>query len=186
MKPDVKWTTDCQGKKNYDGEIVSVSSRYWPRGGGYSLFSAEKRWEDNGSRPATPPSAQSSIIIRHGDDAYLTVTERTFSGETFEDLSPQVEAWAQEQFARVVSAVHAEFRDEPGAKEALSTIRALREDLALDWPFGYSDEEVAGFGQGKPNGETWALICEVTHARDQDKELAQVEDFLTRILGSRP
>jgi hypothetical protein len=35
----IKWRNDCQGKKDYDGRIVHVSSRYWPRGGGYFTFS---------------------------------------------------------------------------------------------------------------------------------------------------
>lgn len=39
MKIDAKWTPDCQGKKDYDGQILSISTRYWPSGGGFATFS---------------------------------------------------------------------------------------------------------------------------------------------------
>ena len=36
MQPYAMWTDDCQGKKDYDGNMVSISTRYWPgpSGGG--------------------------------------------------------------------------------------------------------------------------------------------------------
>lgn len=30
-----EWKPDCQGKWNYDCDLVSLSCRYWPRGGGF-------------------------------------------------------------------------------------------------------------------------------------------------------
>lgn len=36
---NARWTDDCQGKKDFDGTIIDISSRYWPRGGGFGLFS---------------------------------------------------------------------------------------------------------------------------------------------------
>ena len=43
----LQWTDDCQGKKSYDGALLSVDSRYWP--GNY--------------RPDGKPSAQCLILL---------------------------------------------------------------------------------------------------------------------------
>ena len=37
MNVPAKWTDDCQGKKDYDGKILCLSTRYWPRGGGVTV-----------------------------------------------------------------------------------------------------------------------------------------------------
>jgi len=47
---EFKWTNDCQGKKDFDGPIVTLSSRYWPSGGGFSMLDTGTGWPANGYR----------------------------------------------------------------------------------------------------------------------------------------
>jgi hypothetical protein len=120
------WTPDCSGKQDYDGEILSISTRYWPRGGSATIFN-NGRFESDGSNPqrqrTIPPSASSSIILhvgpivdydpaRHLDghaEHAVTLAEREFEGETEEEVKGQVEAWAAEQYARIVAALRVAF-----------------------------------------------------------------------------
>lgn len=108
LKLTAKWTDDCSGKKDYDGEIVGVSTRYWPRGGGF-LVLRDGVFEDNSTRPEIKPSAKCSITLRHGDDDYTHLLSQEYEGETFAEVAAQVERWAQAQFERVVAAVQREF-----------------------------------------------------------------------------
>lgn len=55
-KVPATWEDDCQGKKDYDAELVSLSTRYWPRGGGFSAI-IDGKWEHNEDRPDIKPSA---------------------------------------------------------------------------------------------------------------------------------
>ena len=112
LKVPAEWTDDCQGKKDYDGHVVSISTRYWPRGGGISTFSRTEGWRDN---PFTDqkPSAKCAVYFRHGDpyprgDGFDLI-EKEFEGETFEEVKAQVEAWAEQQYNRVLSALRKEF-----------------------------------------------------------------------------
>ncbi len=99
----VEWTDDCSGKKDYDADIVRLSSRYWPRGGGFMLLN-NGRIEENDTRPEIKPSAISHILL--GDE---DLARCEFEGETETEVKAQVEAWATEQIARVTRAVRAEF-----------------------------------------------------------------------------
>lgn len=93
MKLNAEWTDDCQGKKDYDGDILAISTRYWP-----------------GNRQANGfVSAKSSLIIRHGKDDYAILTSKEFEAGTFEELAPQVELWAQEQMDKAVAVLKAAF-----------------------------------------------------------------------------
>ena len=67
------WQHDCQGKQDYDGRIVHVSTRYWP---------------PNYDRSAQH-TAHSAIII--GEDDPLV--ERHFSATAESDVKRQVEEW---------------------------------------------------------------------------------------------
>lgn len=107
MKLAAEWTNDCQGKKDYDGEICVVSTRYWPRGGGFSLFDG-KEFSTNSDK-TIKPSANCTIGIRMPDTDVLSLIEKAFEGETFEEVAAQVESWAQQQYERVVAALKAEF-----------------------------------------------------------------------------
>lgn len=102
LKLDAKWKDDCQGKKDYDGEILSVSTRYWPRGGGFFVGAPGKGIEGNEARPEIKPSAKSSIMLRHSDEDSITLVEAEFEGETQEEVQRQVEIWAQARFDEVV------------------------------------------------------------------------------------
>ena len=104
------WTDDCQGKKDYDGEICCISSRYWPRGGGFSVFDG-KTFSTNGDQNIKP-SAVSHIGIRLPDTDIFDLARKTFEGESFDEIKIQVEAWAKEQYERAVKALLHEFKQE--------------------------------------------------------------------------
>lgn len=111
-----EWTDDCQGKKDFDGKLVSLSTRYWPRGGGFSLFSRETGWQDNDARPEIKPSAHATIYLGSTSDGFyddaVKLADAEFEGETQEEVQRAVEAWAAEQFARIGSALRREFGKE--------------------------------------------------------------------------
>jgi hypothetical protein len=114
MQLNAKWTNDCQGKKDFDGDIVSISTRYWPRGGGMMILNVDQ----NGAHWLPPdesirPHAHSSLLVRHDESEPLMLIERHFEGETFEEIALQVEAWAQEQMDRAVAALLTEFDSHP-------------------------------------------------------------------------
>jgi hypothetical protein len=99
----VEWTDDCQGKKDYDGDLVTISTRYWPRGGGISVLDATG-FKTNGDQSILP-SAHSTIYL--GETVKLA--DREFEGETQEEVQRAVEDWAQEQFARICAVLRREF-----------------------------------------------------------------------------
>lgn len=105
MKLQAKWTDDCQGKKDYDGPIIEISSRYWPRGGGFHV-SHGGSWEGNETRPHILPCARASLIIRHGESDYAVLTHSGYiECETEEEVKEKVEKWAQEKMDEVVAAL---------------------------------------------------------------------------------
>lgn len=108
----IRWTPDCQGKWDYDGPVVRVSSRYWPRGGGFHSFSREAGWQGNEARPELRPSASSSILL-FGEEV---VESSTFEGETEAEVKAQVEAWVEAQVERIATAVRALYPPPPGAQ----------------------------------------------------------------------
>lgn len=111
MKIGIAWTNDCQGKKDYDGSLVRVSTRYWP--GPVTVFDSRTPEKGLHEIDGGKPSAHSSIIFSDGaedgggETEYLV--DRHFDGPTFEDVSAQVEAWAQQQMDRIAKALRAEF-----------------------------------------------------------------------------
>jgi hypothetical protein len=110
---DAQWTDDAQGKKDYDGSILSISTRYWPRGGGYLLVTRDGlsvTSEDNTARPAIAPRAMSHLVLHHKNGRETTdLVSQQFEGETFEGVARQVEAWAQGVMDRVVRVLQREF-----------------------------------------------------------------------------
>lgn len=115
MKLAAKWTNDCQGKKDYDGSIVRISTRYWPRGGGVSI-STGGDFVTNGDKTIRP-SATATIVLCHGEPRegspegdYLDLAEQDFEGETYEEVSAAVEAWGQAQFDRTLSLLMGKIR----------------------------------------------------------------------------
>lgn len=114
----IEWTDDCQGKKDYDGDVLHFSTRYWPRGGGFSLTTTNENGvvtvEENEGSPDVKPSAVSSLRLMNGDDNYTQIEElieQKFEGETFEEVAEQVEAWAQEQMYKVAKALRSVFKE---------------------------------------------------------------------------
>lgn len=113
LKLNISWTDDCCGKKDYDGDIVAVSTRYWPRGGSAMVLDTSDgqglRKFDDGSKPSATSHIMLSNGYPHHNDETEYLISRDFEGETFEDVAAQVEAWAQEQMDRVTKALKAEF-----------------------------------------------------------------------------
>jgi hypothetical protein len=93
MQPCARWTDDCQGKKDYDGRLLSISTRYWP--GNY--------------RSDGRPSASAAILINHGEpDQYgygdHTVWRETdIAADTETEVKAAVEVWVREQMADVLA-----------------------------------------------------------------------------------
>jgi hypothetical protein len=111
LTPCAKWTNDCQGKKDYDGRLIDISTRYWPAGGGFHMWDGHEFKSSAETRPHVRPSATASILLRHGEPDeygsgdYLTLAERDFEGETEADVKAQVEAWVAEQFRAIAALV---------------------------------------------------------------------------------
>src|SRR4051794_15112599 len=94
---ELKWTPDCQGKWDYDGALIRVSTRYWPRGGGFSIYDGgEFRTNEN---QEIRPSANSTIYL--GEDEVLV--EQDFEGDTEAEVKCAVEVWVAAQFNRIAS-----------------------------------------------------------------------------------
>lgn len=105
------WTPDCCGKQDYDAPILSISTRYWPRGGGlmvvYNLPSQPIKIEMDSERQEIKPSANCSLKIDYAEDTGLdfVLAEKDFEGETEEEVKAQVEIWAQQQMDKAVAAL---------------------------------------------------------------------------------
>lgn len=102
MKLTAEWTQDCCGKQDYDADIVKLSTRYWPRGGGFMVFDGAGKFEENADRPHIRPSAHATICLQ---DHRTALIEQEFEADTEEQVKIMVEAWAQEQFEKVAKAV---------------------------------------------------------------------------------
>jgi hypothetical protein len=123
MKLNAEWKDDCQGKRDFDGQVLSISTRYWPRGGGFHVLDRsrpELGMQGNETRPEIRPSATSSLCIwfldEDGSEDTLDLARAEFEGETFEEIAPQVEAWAQEQMNKAVAVLRAAFGGEREVK----------------------------------------------------------------------
>lgn len=116
LKHHAAWTDDCQGKKDYDGEAVGISTRYWP--GYHTMFNTAEPQKGFQRVKTGGPHAHSALVIRHapieGEEysEWLTLVEKDFEGQTEADVKRQVEAWVQEQFERMTRALRAEFLPE--------------------------------------------------------------------------
>lgn len=111
-KLEIEWIDDCQGKKDYDGRLVVVSTRYWPAGGGYHVF--DSRHPEKGLRPSddgSKPSANCSILLARGDlnGTYEELIEKEFDGDSFEQVASQVEEWAAEQYEKIATVLRSAF-----------------------------------------------------------------------------
>ena len=115
MTLEAQWTDDCCGKKDYDAPILSISTRYWPRGGGHFVVTNTPgqpvKIEDSSARPEIKPSANCSLMVNFAEDVGMdaVLAEQEFEGETFEEVKAGVETWAQAQMDRAVAALRREF-----------------------------------------------------------------------------
>lgn len=116
MKTTAKLTDDCCGKKDFDGEMLSVSSRYWPKGGSALAFdtsnpSAGLHHYDDGSAC----SANSKILFHYkkenGDQDYVVVAESGdyITGDSLEEVQAKIESWVQKTTDRIFRALTKEF-----------------------------------------------------------------------------
>lgn len=108
----IEWTLDCQGKQDFDADLVRLSTRYYPRGGGFSIITRDGRIEENEARPEIKPLACTSIYYR---DEQLARAE--FEGETEGEVKLQVEAWASDQLHRIEKAIRALYQEEKAVLE---------------------------------------------------------------------
>lgn len=104
MELQAQWEPDCQGKQDFDADLVRLSSRFYPQGGGFSELNAG-RWLENKDRPAIPPSAVATISLQDRE-----LTSASFEGHTEAEVKAKLESWAREQFSKVASAMSAAFR----------------------------------------------------------------------------
>lgn len=90
------WVHDCQGKQDYDAEVIRLSCRFYPRGGGFSILSSGT-WSENEDRPEIRPSAIAHILWGEIDE----LSKAEFEGESEADVKAQVENWARVQIAAI-------------------------------------------------------------------------------------
>lgn len=108
---NLEWKPDCMGKQDYDGTLVSLSCRMYPRGGGFlqvDTWTGETK--GNEDRPSIPPEATVSILL--GDpccESYEALATAFFVGETEAEVKALVEKWADGMIARVEVAVRQAF-----------------------------------------------------------------------------
>jgi hypothetical protein len=115
MKHTAEWTDDCQGKKDFDGKVVLISTRYWP--GRLTVYDTSQPKKGLHDITAGGPSAKSSLYINHmpadgtenGYGDHFLLAEKEFDAPTEAEVKSQVEVWVQEQFERTTKALRTEF-----------------------------------------------------------------------------
>ena len=115
LRACARWINDCQGKKSYNGRLISISTRYWPgasSGEGSLVFDNTPKVPPRDIKFETlpygrNPSAHSSIVLNCGEpdeDGYgeeQELVEKKFEAETEAEVKAQVEAWVHEQFIQI-------------------------------------------------------------------------------------
>ncbi len=110
LKFQAEWRDDCQGKKDYDGDILSISTRYWPRGGGFSIIGATG-WQDNPTQKK--PSATSELLLRIKGGVLedsICLSSQDFEAETEEEVKTQMERWAQDRMDEIVGLLRTKYK----------------------------------------------------------------------------
>ena len=117
--PCAEWTDDCQGKKDYDGPLLSISTRYWPStaeqaelaktGLGFNFLNLTSGIGHFESLPYDKngfASARAALVLNTGEPEsgdYWTLVEAEFSAATGEEVRRQVEEWVKDQCNRIVT-----------------------------------------------------------------------------------
>lgn len=108
---NLEWIPDCHSKQDYDGTLVSLSCRMYPRGGGFIQVDTKTgEVKENSDRPTIPPEATVSILL--GDPCggpYETLASAYFVEETEEKVKALVERWSAGMIAKVEAAVRQAF-----------------------------------------------------------------------------
>lgn len=106
LVPCAAWSNDCQGKKDYDGPLLRISTRYWPGPDGGGSMTFDTGTGKMGTLPyGKQPSAKASILLLFGGENagdYLVWREQEFEALTPAEVKAQVERWVQEQFNDVM------------------------------------------------------------------------------------
>lgn len=94
---EIEWTPDCSGKQDFDGNVLTVSTRYWPRGGSSYVIKveggkvvSETDRTDPVRQARIPPSAHSTILFGNSE-----LADQRFEAETEEEIKQQVEEWVR-------------------------------------------------------------------------------------------
>lgn len=101
MKPAAKWTPDCQGKQDFDGPLLSISTRFYPGPGGGGAMLYDSRTGVTKTVPYGPePSAVASILFEYGEEGdYHVWRQQKFSALTEDQVKAEVEGWVAAQMA---------------------------------------------------------------------------------------
>ena len=108
---NARWTDDCAGKKNFDGDVLSISTRYWPAGGGFFISKGGKLRPSIEVCPDIKPSATAALMLRLAGGRYIAIVAQAFKADTPEEVFAAVEVWATAQFNRAIAALSREFGD---------------------------------------------------------------------------
>jgi hypothetical protein len=117
MKPAARWTPDCQGKWDYDGRLIGISTRYWPCGGGFHLSDGTGNFRPSiETHPEIKPAATASIHVYCGEtdenghnSPYAVLAEKEFEADTEQEVKAAVEVWVAEQYDRIVKCLMDEY-----------------------------------------------------------------------------
>lgn len=113
MKPNLnaKWTDDCQGKKDFDGDILSISTRYWPRGGGIGFLTQKNDHIEisHNENQNIKPSAKSSLVLWISEDKSIDLISQEFEADTEQEVKEAVEKWARQQFGDILGLLRTKY-----------------------------------------------------------------------------
>ncbi len=111
LELDIEWTDDCQGKKDFDADVLSVSTRYWPRGGGFTIINPPGvPYETNADRSILP-SAVSHISL-----CGEVIAEKYFEGDSEAEVKWSVEMWVKTQLVTITGLIMAQYKVIPDSE----------------------------------------------------------------------
>lgn len=84
--PQAKWIDDCQGKKDFDCALLSISTRYWP-----------ERYQQNGMC-----SAECTIGLNFDLDIVPLITKE-FEAHSENVVKTLVEVWVTDESRRLLT-----------------------------------------------------------------------------------
>lgn len=113
LRPAVYWTPHNRGMQDYDGNLLSISCRFYPNGYYYHAMIEGQVQEVFVEHP---PLAVCRLLLRftntEGEQPYedaLSLAERHFQAPTEAEVKAQVEAWAGAQLDSVAGVLRTAF-----------------------------------------------------------------------------